>query len=225
MCCLLTILTLTLLNCQSGQGNHESQSRDCDRGKEKAKEDLKSNTFGLYFFGLPDSKYNLKVKMISEKFKVAVKGGGDVVTDEGTCYNEVMESEIKKIYGEDAFKRIDKTVDSLYAIGKGDMEVSYTGGADAINDFILCNLNYFDVKPSDSLKPSVYVDIIISEKGAIEKAKVVKGTSEKFDDEAIRVVSLLKEWIPAVENSVATKSRMTLRVLFDPTKRDDMKCR
>ena len=221
--CILTILTVLIY--QTGYGNHELRSKDCELGKEKAKEDLKSNSLGLYFFGLPDSKYNMTVKIITEKLKVSVKGSGDIVTEEGTCYNEVMENEIKKVYGEDVFKRIDATIDSLYTLGKGDREVSYVGGSDAIRNFIFCNLNYFDVKPATRQKPSVYVDVIISDKGRIERTTVIKGSSKKFDDEAIRVVSLLKEWIPAVESSVPTKSRMTLRVLFDPTKRDELKCK
>lgn len=56
---ILTILMLTLLNCQNGQGNHEPQSEDCGKAKEIAKEDLRSNRLGLYFFGLMTKRSEL----------------------------------------------------------------------------------------------------------------------------------------------------------------------
>ncbi len=218
---ILSFLMALLLSCE----NRREQSKECELGKEQAREDIKSNSLGLYFFGMPSPKFNLRIKIVSEKLNVKVKGGGDIVTEEGTCYNNVMEEQIKKIYGDDIFKTIDASIDSLYSNGVGDREASFKDGIAGLNQIIFCNLNFFDVKSSDTDKPSVYIDFSISEKGTVEEFKVRKGFSKKLDEEALRVASMLKDWMPAIENSVPVRSKFTIRIHFDPLKKENFSCK
>jgi len=75
----------------------------------------------------------------------------------------------------------------------------YKGGESAINKFIYKNLVY----PKEShAEGKVYVRIVVSEKGIVKEAEVLRSLDPYCDKEALRVVRLLSDWTPAVMNGV-----------------------
>ncbi len=82
----------------------------------------------------------------------------------------------------------------------------YPGGSKAFKDFISKNLKY----PQDALKSktqgTVFLKYDIDYKGNVTDAKVIKGIGNGCDEEAVRVIKLLKFEIP--------KGPRKLKVLF-----------
>lgn len=221
---LIYILILSLLNCQNSPQSQSSDT-ECEKGVQAAKEDIQAKKLGLYFFGLPTPRFNTRVRLLTETYGIRNKGGGDIITQEGKCYNEVMKLQIEKKFGESFFRALDEKVDSLYSKNLGDREASFPGGRHAIDSILACNLNFFNVKGSDNTKPLVYVQFLVGSDGAVKDVGIRKGFNAKFDNEALRVIGMMKGWIPAIENAKPVDSRVILQVRFDPIlkKRTDCK--
>lgn len=73
----------------------------------------------------------------------------------------------------------------------------YIGGAPAIQDFINDQIRYPEIDRVQSVQGTVYVSFVIERNGGVSNVKVERGVSETIDREAIRVVKLLNQWIPA----------------------------
>jgi len=218
-----TIL-FALVNCQQTTLKQSEQSDECAEGMAEAISDLETNMLGLYFFGLPDSRFNTKVRLITTQYNIKMKGGGDIVTDEGKCYNEVMVKAIKDRFGQNFFQMIEQRVDSLERVGLIDREALFPGSIAEIDRFLACNLNFFDVKESDTTKPIVYVELRIDTTGHIKNATVKKGFNERFDREALRVLKKMEGWLPAIEDQKNVESKVILQVKFDPSKKKGIIC-
>lgn len=224
---LIIISILFFTDCQQSkkeQRKISTNNSDCNKGINEANADLKLNVLGLYFFGLPNPRLNTHIRILAEEYMIKIKGGGDVVTEEGKCYNEIMEIKIKERFGKNIFDSVIKKVDSLYNAGVGDRELQYMGGAESMNKFLACKLNFFDLKESEQNKPTVFINLIIDSDGNISNASVKRGVDDKYDSEALRVSKLMTGWIPAIQNKKAVESQMTIRVKFDPSIRKNIDC-
>lgn len=82
----------------------------------------------------------------------------------------------------------------------------YPGGSKAFKDFISTHLKYPEEALKNKTEGTVLVKYDIDYKGNVTDAKVIKGIGNGCDEEAIRVIKLLKFEIP--------KGPRKLRVLF-----------
>lgn len=207
---------LIFIICECGKSKISSTNSDeCNRGMLEAESDFESGRIGYYFFGLPNPKFNTKLRLFSEKYQIKIKGGGDIITEQGNCYNDFMASKIEAKFGQGFFKKVEQEVDSIYLNGNGDCDLEYIGGKEALEKMIYCNLNTFDIN-SQSDFPSVFVKIIVNETGAIENIELVKKSEARLNTEALRVVRLLTNWKPAFTGGKPTRSQITLRIIFNP---------
>jgi TonB family protein len=92
------------------------------------------------------------------------------------------------------------------------VEASYEGGSEALNKFIATNVKY----PKNSkTEGKVYVEFMVSEKGEIKDAKVLKSLSKELDEVALNAVNKMPKWKPATDdkgNPIASK--MILPISF-----------
>lgn len=58
------------------------------------------------------------------------------------------------------------------------------------------------------------LEFTIEKDGSVTDVKVVKSVSPSIDAEAIRVVKLMKDWMPAKKDGKTVRSRMKLPVAF-----------
>ena len=74
---------------------------------------------------------------------------------------------------------------------------SFPGGLEEMNKFIRENLKYPPLAMEISIQGAVYLKLTIRETGKITNIEVVRSVHKSLDDEAIKVVSLMPDWIPA----------------------------
>jgi protein TonB len=69
---------------------------------------------------------------------------------------------------------------------------TYPGGNKAMNEFIAQNLQYPEAALKDNISGSVHLQYVVNDDGIIESVQVIKGLGYGCDEEAVRVVKLLK---------------------------------
>jgi hypothetical protein len=179
---ILVAVACNLLRCNNSASSKVEQD-ECKRGTDRAIADLEADSLGLCFFGLPNPRLDSKIRIFKNEYCVRLVDGGDVTTEEGTCYNRIMEQAIMQRFGPDIFKRIDRRLDSLSLLGQGDRDVFYPGGSKAIEQYLACHLNFFDVDKSTDIIPTVFAKITIDSLGKVKKVSIVKGRESATKNE------------------------------------------
>lgn len=83
-------------------------------------------------------------------------------------------------------------------------------------------LKHRQVYPADAAAATiagvVYVQLVITEAGNVERVKVIKGLYPSLDKEAVRLVEGMPRWQPGKQNGREVPVVMTLPVRFDQDK-------
>lgn len=90
-------------------------------------------------------------------------------------------------------------------------KAQYPGGNEGIKSFIENNLKY---PAGVSVQGKVIVEFVIEKDGSVYNVKVARSIDPLLDAEAIRVISLMKGWIPAKNGSKVVRSKYRLPVDF-----------
>jgi periplasmic protein TonB len=91
---------------------------------------------------------------------------------------------------------------------------AYTGGLQAMYQFISRKLKYPRVAQRNGTEGTVFVTFVISKEGKVTNISTLKGISEECDKEAMRVIALLDQWTPGSQNHRAVNVRMTIPIKF-----------
>ncbi|WP_436413955.1 TonB family protein [Petrimonas sp.] len=109
--------------------------------------------------------------------------------------------------------------DSIEEIGFGSpenlAEFRKNKGLEELTKFIIQNLQYPETALKDSLEGRVITQFWIDTLGNTYNHKIVRGVREDLDNEALRVVRLLKYEVPAIQRGKPIASRFTLPVVFN----------
>lgn len=106
----------------------------------------------------------------------------------------------------------EKNTDKVFE--KVDKMPEYPGGLEALMTEVAQNVTYPVEAKKNKVEGKVFVSFIIDEKGKVTNAKVQKGVDPQLDNEALRVVKLLKDWTPAQQDNKNVKVSMVLPVKF-----------
>lgn len=90
----------------------------------------------------------------------------------------------------------------------------YLGGLSAMRTFIKKNLKYPDEALEKKIEGSVYCTYQVSYKGKVEKVKVISGLGYGCDEEAIRLIKLLKFTPPKAPRKMKIWFNKKLRIHF-----------
>ena len=72
----------------------------------------------------------------------------------------------------------------------------YKGGYEAMIKFIKENIHYPDNAIKSGIQGTVFVQFVISKTGKISNIKILRGIGSDCDEEAIRIVKEMPDWIP-----------------------------
>ncbi|MFD1553825.1 hypothetical protein DNU06_09445 [Putridiphycobacter roseus] len=86
----------------------------------------------------------------------------------------------------------------------------FTGGPPAYKTYIENNLNY----PSTKKEGTVYVQFIVLKDGSLADVHIIKGITPLLNQEAIRVVREMPNWIPAKHEGKTVHAKYTLAIRF-----------
>lgn len=118
---------------------------------------------------------------------------------------------VEEVEPEEDFE-IESIEQIIYTPCKSDPE--FPGGESGMMQFILDNLEVPKVELPDPSKSIVYASFIVSETGVLKEIKIIRGISEPFDQEVLRVISLMPRWIPAEEAGKPVAVGFTIPVRF-----------
>lgn len=85
---------------------------------------------------------------------------------------------------------------------------------DNMGAFLQHNLRYPAMALESNASGKVIVNFVIDEEGNIESATVLKGIGYGCDEEALRVIKLMKKWKPGVKNGKAVKVSFNQAIVF-----------
>lgn len=91
----------------------------------------------------------------------------------------------------------------------------YPGGDGEMLNFLKQNLQYPEDAKTKGETGVVYVSYIVFCDGSVGNVKVVRGVSSAFNDEAKRVVSLLKGYQPGLQRSKPVNVQFVVPVRFE----------
>lgn len=90
----------------------------------------------------------------------------------------------------------------------------YIYGDYSLLEFIGENLQYPISAAMKSISGKVYVNVVIDSLGNTKEVKILKGIHNDLDMEAIRVIQLITDWLPAIQNGEAIESTITIPIRF-----------
>lgn len=96
----------------------------------------------------------------------------------------------------------------------GDPEAEFPGGFSALSQFIAENTVYPQEAIDAHVEGKVFVRFIVDSTGRIEEPEVVRSVSPELDAEALRVVGLMPDWSPAIDNGEYVRTWVRLPFVF-----------
>jgi periplasmic protein TonB len=90
----------------------------------------------------------------------------------------------------------------------------FVGGQWAFSDFLRKNLKYPPEAAQVGVQGKVYLEFSVGPEGRIENARVIKGIGFGCDEEALRVVNLMPNWLPGRQSGHAIRVKYILPVSF-----------
>lgn len=91
----------------------------------------------------------------------------------------------------------------------------YIDGDSSLMKFIARNIRYSKKALEDEISGKVYVTVVIDSLGNTKSVKVLKGLQNEMDAEAVRVIQLITDWLPALRNGIPIESTITIPIRFD----------
>lgn len=93
-------------------------------------------------------------------------------------------------------------------------EAEFKGGRTALVKFVSDNLKYPNQARRMGIEGKVFLSAVIEKDGSVTNVQVLKGIGAGCDEEAVRVVSKLPNWIPAKQRGRPVRSRITVPISF-----------
>lgn len=90
----------------------------------------------------------------------------------------------------------------------------YPGGIEALMKYLSTNIQYPKEAIADSAQGKVIVQFVIEKDGRVTDVEIVHSVHPALDKEALRVVKMMKGWIPATNNGKPVRCKFRLPVAF-----------
>lgn len=111
--------------------------------------------------------------------------------------------------GKNAAMEVKSTVASGF-----DKCAMYPGGENGMNTFIHKNIDYPMAAIKSGKEGNVTVRFTVGADGSVSNVKVVKGLEPSIDAEAVKVVSKMKGWTPAMKSGKAVPMEYEVKCNF-----------
>ncbi|GAB2519329.1 TonB family protein [Spirosoma aerophilum] len=99
----------------------------------------------------------------------------------------------------------------------------FPGGVRALYQYLTRNLRYPTEAQQNKIQGRVYVKFVVDRTGDIRELRLLKGIGGGCDEEAIRVVSQMPNWIPGKQHGKDVSVMYNLPIQFSLEKRSDDK--
>lgn len=96
-----------------------------------------------------------------------------------------------------------------------DVLPQFTGGAEALNEFMAKNLRYPEQALRQKITGRVFVRFTVNAQGRVNDVSVVKGPGNGLNEEAMRLVWFMPPWQPGRHHGQAVKTACTMPISFE----------
>jgi protein TonB len=90
----------------------------------------------------------------------------------------------------------------------------FVGGMLKLYEYLGKHIQYPEMAKENGIQGKVFVQFVICKNGKIESAKIVKGVHSSINNEALKVVKSMPNWIPGKQRGIPVKTRFTLPIKF-----------
>lgn len=97
---------------------------------------------------------------------------------------------------------------------KADIMPQFYGGENARNQFIATNIVYPFAATEYGIQGTVFVTFIVEKDGSVTNVKVIRGIGGGCDEESVRIIKLMPNWIPAKHAGKAVRFRFTMPIYY-----------
>ncbi len=91
---------------------------------------------------------------------------------------------------------------------------NYKGGNDALLKFLGGNIRYPELAKRAGIEGKVMVEFVIDKQGKVRNARVLRGIGAGCDEEAIRVINMMKDWEPGKQAGKPVNVKMVIPIHF-----------
>ena len=95
----------------------------------------------------------------------------------------------------------------------------FPGGLQAFYNFLSKNMKYPSEAEKLGVEGRVFVQFIVEKDGSLSDIKVVKGIGAGCDEEAVRVLRIMPNWLPGTQEGEPVRQKMIQSILFKFNKR------
>lgn len=101
----------------------------------------------------------------------------------------------------------------------------YPGGDDARIKFIMANIKYPEEARKLGIQGTVPVTFVVQANGTITDVKVIRNVGGGCDEEAVRIVKMMPNWIPGMDKgkNVAVQFNLPFKFALDNDKKKEQK--
>ncbi len=104
---------------------------------------------------------------------------------------------------------------SILTEGEPDKYPEYKGGSEAMFQFIRETVVYPKESKKKDEQGKVFVSFVVEKDGKLSEAKVIKSSGfDLLDQEALRVVKKMPDWIPGEKDGEKVRAEYTLPLMF-----------
>ena len=107
---------------------------------------------------------------------------------------------------------IEKEEDEIYTIPQNNPE--FPGGEGALFQYLAKNLKYTHAAKEIGIQGRLLLSFVVWKDGTIRDIKVERGLGAGLDEEAIRVVRSMPNWIPGIQDGKKVNVKFHMPVLF-----------
>ena len=91
---------------------------------------------------------------------------------------------------------------------------SYPGGDEARIEFLVNNIIYPGSARKNNIHGTVYISFVVGIDGSISDIRVLRGIGGGCDEEAVRVVGLMPNWIPGTQKGKPVRVQFNMPIKF-----------
>ncbi|MBA3899145.1 MAG: energy transducer TonB [Bacteroidetes bacterium] len=90
----------------------------------------------------------------------------------------------------------------------------FPGGEAALFNYLSKNISYPADARANGIQGTVFISFVINQNGSVVNPRVVRGVSQSLNDEALRVMLGMPDWIPGRNRGVAVNVQYNLPIIF-----------
>ncbi len=90
----------------------------------------------------------------------------------------------------------------------------FPGGEAALLAWVKKNIRYPAVAKQKGDKGRIVISFVIDKTGKVINGRIEKGVSAELDEEALRIISIMPNWEPGMQNNLKVKVRFMMPITF-----------